>query len=108
MDRSKPVSISTQKRRDRAPPDGPAGPRSRPLIGRYVIMAKLKHPIVDTGVTRDTPVPQVISYSRHLSTSVKGDARFAVLLGLVVPLDKDTDDLEKAQGPAQGRGKGTA
>ena len=71
-------------------------------------MGKVRHPLVDPEVTRRTPVPQVIQYSRHLSTTLGADARFSGLSSLVATLVNDTDALEKAEGPALTRAKGTA
>jgi hypothetical protein len=71
-------------------------------------MSTIKHPLVDPDVTRHTPVPEVIQYSRHLSTTLGADTRFSSLASLVMSLVTDTNALEKAQGPAQTRAKGTA
>ena len=71
-------------------------------------MNTVKHPLVDPDITRHTPVPEVIQYSRHLSTTLGADARFSGLASLVTTLVNDTNALEKAQGPAQTRAKGAA
>jgi hypothetical protein len=69
-------------------------------------MSTVKHPLVDPDVTRQTPVPEVIQYSRHLSTTLSADTRFSALASLVTTLVNDTNALEKAQGPALTRAKG--
>src|SRR5271167_4573695 len=71
-------------------------------------MNTVTHPLVDPDVTRQTPVPQVIQYSRHLSTTLSADTRFSSLGSLVTVLVNDTNTLEKAQGPAMTRAKGAA
>ena len=69
---------------------------------------RFNHPLVDPDVTRKTSVPKVISYSKRLSTTLRGDKRFAGLVSLCDVLDKDTTDLETAQGEAGSHAKGTA
>jgi len=71
-------------------------------------MSTVEHPLVDPDVTRRTPVPEVIQYSRHLSTTLSVDTRFSSLASLVATLVNDTNALEKAQGPAQTKARGTA
>jgi hypothetical protein len=71
-------------------------------------MSRVKHPLVDPGVTRHTPVPEVIQYSRHLSTVLGADMRFSSLASLVTTFVDDTNALEKAQGIALTKAKGTA
>jgi hypothetical protein len=71
-------------------------------------MNGIKHPLADPDVTRHTPVPEVIQYSRHLSTTLTGDTRFSGLASLVATLVNDTNSLEKAQGPAMTKAAGTA
>jgi hypothetical protein len=71
-------------------------------------MSTVKHPLVDPDVTRQTPVPEVIQYSRHLTTTLSADARFSTLGALVTTLVNDTNALEKAQGPALTRATGAA
>jgi hypothetical protein len=71
-------------------------------------MSKLRHPIVDPDVTRRTPVPEVIQYSRHLQTTLSADPRFAGLASLIATLETDTNDLEKKQGPAMTKAVGSA
>jgi hypothetical protein len=69
---------------------------------------RVRHPLVDAEVTRRTPVPQVIQYSRHLEATLDADPRFVGLAAYVAQLSADTDALEKLQGPAMTRAAGAA
>jgi hypothetical protein len=71
-------------------------------------MAKILHSIVKLGVTRETPVPEVIVYSRHVNLSMSGDARFSAMAALLATLGTDTDALEDAEVSVRSRGKGLA
>lgn len=71
-------------------------------------MAKIRHPAVVLGVTRETPVPGIILYSRHVNLSMSGDARFSAMAALLATLGSDTDALELAETSVLSRGKGLA
>ena len=71
-------------------------------------MARLRHPVVVLGATRETPVPDVIVYSRHVNLSMSADARFSAMAAQLAALGVNTDSLEQAEVAVLRRGKGLA
>jgi hypothetical protein len=71
-------------------------------------MAKLKHPIVDLKVDRDTPVPQVIIYGRHVVIVLTGSVWVPTPSPSLAALGADIDALEASEATAKAGTKGTA
>src|SRR6185312_12811591 len=69
---------------------------------------KLLHPLVYLLVNRQTPVPEVLLYVRHVVTSLTGNTWVPATTVALTTVSSDADALQTAQTAALSKGLGLA
>jgi len=71
-------------------------------------MARVPHSVVVHAVNRQSPVPAVIVYGRHVATSMTGVAWFSGMSAVLTTFATDIDALETAEAAAKKKTLGAA